>query len=119
MQKEFEKIVEKIKTEMVATECNYRTSISIDRDEFCYSCKMHIYKKMLNFVNQVAEEYSHRNSDLVIKSSHRNEEVCEWEFYYVNAGFPFYKTCTETIPYIPREDKKYCQYCGKKIKVVE
>ena len=102
MQKAFERIVERLKevgqfeVKMIGGRCNGKT-LTLG------------YKKgianAISIVNQVAEEHE--------------QEVCEWEFFHVSAGFPFYKTCTEIIPYIPREDKKYCPYCGKKIKVVE
>lgn len=57
--------------------------------------------KVKEIVNELAEEY--------------NKDCCEWK----KAGTDslFYKTCKKVMPYNTNSDKKYCPYCGKKIKV--
>ena len=54
MQKAFEKIIEKVK-------------------EYYDAVNPYIGNTVTKIVNQVAEEYSHRNDDLVINSSHSND----------------------------------------------
>lgn len=48
-----------------------------------------------------------------------NNEFCEWKQYSVIAGIEFYENCKRILPYHLYDEKKYCPYCGKKIKVVE
>ena len=91
MQKAFEKIVERL--EEGAKHCLTMYDWQGQRAYWC----------AIEIVNQVAEQYE--------------QEVCEWEFYHVSAGVTFFKTCTEVMPYIFKENKKYCPYCGKRIYV--
>ena len=63
------------------------------------------YDKAIKIVNQLAEEY--------------NNDFCEWEKVNVQVGLPFYKSCKRAMPYNMNDDKQYCPFCGKKIKVVE
>lgn len=72
MQKAFEKIVEKMKEE----KASYYLTIANTGDEkldAIYKAVGNAIDNDIKIVNQVAEEYSHRNSDLVIDSSHRIE----------------------------------------------
>ena len=71
------------------------------------------YQRVIEIVNQLAEEY--------------NNDVCEWEkgsSGYV--GYPAYysRCCTTNSKGLEIQthiisDWKFCPYCGKKIKVVE
>jgi hypothetical protein len=73
MQKAFEKIAERLREE--STQWNKVRSI-YERTGECDNYtdgRVEAFGEAITIVNQVAEEYSHRNSDLVIEASHRND----------------------------------------------
>ena len=70
-----------------------------------YEVQINAYKNVIEIVNQLAEEY--------------NNDFCEWKQAGTQAGLPFFKTCKRIMPYKMNDDKKFCPYCGKKIKVIE
>ena len=112
MQKAFENIVEKMKEE----KASYFLTIANTGDEKLDA----IYKEVANaidndikIVNQVAEEYK--------STEHINcttEEVCEWVEKSVDSIRLVREPHRLRLFHI-EEDRQYCPYCGKKIKVVE
>ena len=70
MQKAFKDIIERLVLE--SSSCKVYKLIKPNKEDVA---EFNAFKKAIKIVNQVAEEYSHRNTDLVIDSSHRIESL--------------------------------------------
>ena len=77
-----------------------------DKEGDCHrkSCSDCVLKHAIEIVNQVAEEYK--------------QEVCEWVEKSVDSVRLVREPHRLRLFHV-EEDRQYCPYCGKKIKVVE